>query len=54
MNYRKATWYVSEDDKRELKAECARQDRDQSSVIRELIRRWLREQQEARRAAGQK
>jgi Arc/MetJ-type ribon-helix-helix transcriptional regulator len=40
--------------RKEFKIACEQKDRDMSEVVRKLIRQWLEEQQEARRAAGQK
>jgi len=48
MALKKATWYVEDATLREFKAACALAGRDQSDVIREIIRRWITEQQTAR------
>jgi hypothetical protein len=45
MDMKKATWYVDEEKLRLFRAQCALAGRDQSDVIRELINRWLKEQQ---------
>jgi Arc/MetJ-type ribon-helix-helix transcriptional regulator len=41
----RTNFYLPEETRRKLKAQCALEGRDMSDVVRELINRWLRERE---------